>query len=873
MIKNYKRQVFFIFCMVNFIWGAGSSGAVQVRKVNKSSVKEYIGNVETLVQDSIKTTLAETTSETYIDRLPVRDVFDISALSAGYARGTFRGSRPEEGGVVYIVDGVPVNNPIGSARTGGSSGAGSNGLATEIPLLSVESMEVVRNGWDAEYGNANSAVIKITTKKGSRRKFHGEVRVDSDPTYVIGESEFYAPAWVMVYGGPNPEYDPDTNPPGAKPGGQIFGDGNLINWRRTFPESRNIEWELNGPEPFFTKVLKNMLPGYLTYSLSGHYKHNQSANRNNRGPDFGHSVLLNLDYVPSSSLNFNFSGLHQNRQYYPYSINRDYYLTTGELFGYKDSGTPVYVPNAIDIDGNEVPVTNHYMIYNSPAIRDYSSKYQLSMVHKVNPETEYKVILSRFSTGEGYETKDPVSGEILPYEDNGMIGFDAFRFKIPGTAIEGNSFTSNPLAMTRSRKHADQVRWMIKSDLTARMDKNSFKAGFEVNFYDLEYNYYGVATGGNDYNSEYERNPFSAALYIQDRFKHKKLIADFGLRLDYLDPHSIYSGVIFTGEGGSAVDTDYEVGDEKRVRDSRETKFKAVLSPRFRFSYFPDEKNTFRFFFGRFNKFPQFDKYYLNYTMDLRGAFKYIGNARLSAEKTILFEAGWNHRFDKSSGIDITVFYKDISDLVQTKEARDEYGQNFYMYINDDRANVRGMEFSFEKKTDNGITGELNYTLMQAVGRHSVPTQVFTTLYNSRPPITNVTNLDWDQRHRITGWLSYKTPDRHFLGGWLMTLMYQFNSGTPYTSPSRSAYRISNDRTYPSWDRWDMRIRKEFSLYKDLKVSFYGDIYNLFDGRDRVTHVNTEEFLRSGDPTAGGKFYEWIWQAPRSMKMGMSLKF
>ncbi|MCP4229664.1 MAG: TonB-dependent receptor, partial [bacterium] len=72
-----------------------------------------------------------------------------------------RGGRGEE--VAYIVDGINITNPI------------AGGAGMQVPTDSIEAMNVITAGWDAEYGEAQSGIINITTKEGTD-KFTGNVK-------------------------------------------------------------------------------------------------------------------------------------------------------------------------------------------------------------------------------------------------------------------------------------------------------------------------------------------------------------------------------------------------------------------------------------------------------------------------------------------------------------------------------------------------------------------------------------------------------------------------------------------------------------------------------------------------------------------------
>ena len=95
-----------------------------------------------------------------------------------------RGGRSME--VKYLIDGIPVNDPIG------------RGLGVHISTNAIEQIEVITGGFNAEYGDAQSGVINLITKAGSQ-KFSGRVR------YRVGQ-------WATHHGDPlyGPWRDPDN---------------------------------------------------------------------------------------------------------------------------------------------------------------------------------------------------------------------------------------------------------------------------------------------------------------------------------------------------------------------------------------------------------------------------------------------------------------------------------------------------------------------------------------------------------------------------------------------------------------------------------------------------------------------------------------
>ena len=103
-----------------------------------------------------------------LTQLPVDSFQDAIALRSGViAQGGqlhFRGGRTGE--VLYMVDGIPVRDPL----VGG---------AVDLATLALSESEILLGGLDAQYGNAQSGVVNISTKEGGST-FSGELRYLTD---------------------------------------------------------------------------------------------------------------------------------------------------------------------------------------------------------------------------------------------------------------------------------------------------------------------------------------------------------------------------------------------------------------------------------------------------------------------------------------------------------------------------------------------------------------------------------------------------------------------------------------------------------------------------------------------------------------------
>jgi outer membrane receptor protein involved in Fe transport len=142
--------------------------------VDRTSVIDLSLEETTIVTDQVVTVVAQRdllrltetqntrllTAET-IKNMPVTTVAELLAIQVGVvSRGGvihMRGGRGNE--ITYMVDGVSIKDPLG--------GRGAVDEAMNISGNVVEDMQVIKGGFDAEYGNATAGIVNIQTKAGS----------------------------------------------------------------------------------------------------------------------------------------------------------------------------------------------------------------------------------------------------------------------------------------------------------------------------------------------------------------------------------------------------------------------------------------------------------------------------------------------------------------------------------------------------------------------------------------------------------------------------------------------------------------------------------------------------------------------------------
>ncbi|MFQ6008777.1 MAG: TonB-dependent receptor domain-containing protein, partial [Candidatus Zixiibacteriota bacterium] len=113
--------------------------------------------------ERVITSNQRTITKEVIEVQPVTTVDELLTQVAGVVTGRegeifIRGGRAGE--VSYILDGVPIDDPL--------AGLGQAGASLSLVSGSIQEFTVIKDGFDPEYGDAVSGIIKITTRTGSK---------------------------------------------------------------------------------------------------------------------------------------------------------------------------------------------------------------------------------------------------------------------------------------------------------------------------------------------------------------------------------------------------------------------------------------------------------------------------------------------------------------------------------------------------------------------------------------------------------------------------------------------------------------------------------------------------------------------------------
>ena len=880
------------------------------------------GITVTAVKPLIKKDVTQTTriiEAEDIAAMPRDTVNGIIATQAGVSvlnsTGTLhvRGGRSME--VKYLIDGIPVNDPIG------------RGFGLHISTNALEQMEVITGGFNAEHGDAQSGIINLITKAGTQN-FSGRIR------YRVGQ-------WGTHHGDPlyGPWRDPDNGfrPVALEPFRGIFlgkpydyqtpyrGEAATVeelakregNAQVVFTEivpgvyadrTENpllpvIDTETGEPrvdpntgetimarQPYrdtdgtvidYEKKQVTLLDGYVVdlNQYSGLFndtkKYDLSPSHIGEfalsGPIWGNRLTFSFasqlrkdeSYLPNDdSMGYTFQGKTK------FEVTPNIKLTASGLFDQREThsygGSFRFLPSAIPV-----------------GTRDGRS-LSLQLSHNLNSGTFYTLTLGQFHRSfEAHQPDklwDPLN---KTFDENAWDPEKSFEQNQQEGRIRNP--TQQAYNDTNYLIAGDNNGWttrnsttsILKADFASQVTPNHLiQTGVELaanNIYNLGATNWGSS---NLYMEYYDVTPKSVSVYAQDKMEYAGMIVNAGLRYDLyapdgVSPADLLDPVELNDDGTIKLDkSEYKVG-LPIIKDPVEASTKHMLAPRLGISFPITDRAKLHFTYGHYYQIPQGDDLYENLSFDMRGAIRRRGNPNLEPEKTIAYEVGVAHQFTDDLTADLTGFTKDIDKLVSSVHV--DITNDYSYFINDIYGRVQGFELTVRKwRTERSrVSGSLSYTYSVAKGKGSSRNLGYLSYYYQQPEVTESHPLAWDQRHVVAAALDIQLPFDsavNFIG--------EYGSGLPYTPNPESPIKLDvNSKRYPATYNVDALISKR-SRIGGLTYTFFADIRNIFNTKNLYDLIDPVTYDRYGIPLNDKKHSDPLsWSAPRQVMMGVSLDF
>jgi len=814
---------------------------------------------------------AETISE-----LPVQEVSQLIELQAGVVTGSsgemhFRGGRSRE--VAYLVDGVPVSDVF-------SQGGGST---LHIENSVVQELQVISGTFNAEYGSAQSGVVNVVTKN-PEEQFHGEVQFFSGD-HISSQTDRF-----MAIDNINPLAERDFQATFSGPIPGIKNLGFFATTRLRNNESHRWgEQRYNVQDGFYIDAYRNWFTDRYSDQISefGEIPIPDSLITGNRknsplwhGNNF--SFTGKLTYVPMPLLNFNYTVFYNSGE----SVKQ-----------WNDNGDQ-----------------RRYSPFGNPKNYNQSHHHIFSMMHNPTKNIFYNLRFSyQYNKGWSHLYEDPSDP----------------RYQSVGTSDPVTGFVQGDQSFGRSNNR--RFVYLLNGDFNWQINRhNSIKLGFDAKFHDikyvdqpltntdetrsrifpdgkeLEFDAYVdtmLAWGGksipelrltNDNDASYIVNqlkPREYAIYLQDKIEVGEIILNAGLRLDAFD-----------SQGYTLINRRLKFIELVQASNRKRTPIKYQLSPRLGLSFPISTQGAFHVSYGHFFQMPSFSLLFDD-PVDESMARTHldditVGETNLDPERTISYEIGLQQQVSEDYAADLTVFYKDMRNLLGVEQITTSDVITYRRYVNRDYGNSKGITLAIEKLRTGLISGGIDYTYQVAKGSASDHNYLALMVVSERMSGSTVQYverqilpLNWDQRHTVNMTLSFSKPKN-----WTVSFIGSWGSGLPYTPSSLEERQLPESEFKNSarkpirWDL-DMKAHKKFKMF-GLDYKLFLRVYNIFDHLNeftvhsvtgRATNVARRpvdlEILKQRLETGGQFTLEendrnpgWF-SSPRKIQLGLAITF
>jgi outer membrane receptor protein involved in Fe transport len=697
-----------------------------------------------------------------------------------------RGGRGGE--VLYMIDGMPVNHPIYGGRS-----------VLDLNVVDVQSVELLTGGFSAEYGQAQSGVVNITTRSGGDQYKAG---VEYKTDRVKGLGEVYNTDYMSLYaGGPEPVTQAVLPLMGITIPGKtsFFLSGNLnitdtpydngktrgqfpLLWGmnideredNTFNLNAKVNWDLTQKDKFLLSY-HGSYKQWSSYDWLWKYSPDRIAgySRDNKAVNFQYNhVISNSTYY---NLNLGYLGVA-----YRGSLNG----RTPDSFWSRDTaGNYITSITAPQID----PRTGFYDTQGSQDIwrndkttsftfkGDYTSQVHSAHLLKTGIEVQY---------------------HDLSYID----------IQDGGTKLSRYALGLDSLPPPGPFPTFGQLRWVFKV------------------------------------------KPSIGSAYIQDKFELEYLVINAGVRMDWLSL------------GSTVMASDYrQRWEEATGLNADWSSFRYKVSPRLGISFPISERMVIFFSYGHFNQLPELQYYYrdpysggttgnpkLDYEQTILYEFgltnqisdywaidvksyakdvsKQVGTTRLLAALGTPVDLFDNNGYARARGLEFELT-KSYSDLFSGK-------------------------MTYTIQWANGYSSSAFDDYIRSQTDFPNPIRERALSWDVRHQVILTASLAAAENQEVE-LFGLKLPNL-----WNLTILYRFSTGTPYTPGDATTdpaefQRRENTAIGPSTSSTDFKFEKGFDLGKGAKLAFTIDMFNVFDQKniqmDYGFNVWTGKPMKYGD--------------------------
>lgn len=367
-------------------------------------------------------------------------------------------------------------------------------------------------------------------------------------------------------------------------------------------------------------------------------------------------------------------------------------------------------------------------------------------------------------------------------------------------------------------------------------------------------------------------HPMSFAAYAQDRIEFRDFLVRAGVRLEYFDarakiPDNLQNPAnAISGTG---------IPESKLVPTVKKT----VVAPRLGISYPVAEQGSVFFSYGHFYQMPGLGQLFSNsdyrVLKDLQAgdqSYGVMGNPDLRPEFTTQYEFGFKTQVGAMFGFDLSMYYKDIRNLLGVEFVQTYTAAEYARLTNIDFGEVNGFTAAVDFRGGTLLSASLDYTYQNAMGNSSDPRETAYRAEAGEDPRPRQVPLGWDQRHTLNTTITVSDPEN-----FLVTAVIRYGSGQPYTPAVLSrlgANLETNSARKTDYATVDLRAEKILDIF-GIRGSIFLRVFNVTD----ENAVNGFVFTDTGSPyytlnptgNAALLIDPSRYYAPRRIELGIAL--
>ncbi len=821
-----------------------------------------------------------------IQEMNVRNVQDVVAMQAGVTETPdgiqIRGGRVYE--TSYIVEGISASDPLSGT-----------GFGVEVASSSIQDVELITGGGNAEYGGSTSGVILTRIREGGS-KYSVTGSWQRDNLGINDSTQWNTDIVDLGLSGPIP----------------------FTSNKATFFTSANM---------FITDNYFGPTADQLKSSL---FQESTSSFIEGTNRIFNRSATDQTFWAPRQANNFS----HTLKLSYQIQNNTKLTITNQHSIKVNQS------TRSLQIVGNDAIITPGFQYFFSRDMDNantYTHRSNLTAVNfshvfkeRLRMETSVgRLFVNLRADANGRPFREETVSGILDAQSivSDPIGLfnplDSIVFVLPGPGLANNG----GIASLWHDHYVQEYTFKTKFKYISKNSTHFYSFGMEhklqeYQWIDVTSPWVGAPIAINDTLSTplisigstsdvWAVKPQEGGIFVEDQIKYKGLIATFGALFKYWAPGKFVDDAI--------ADPEAPILDQIRQDYLDKTvpfaglRWKARLLPKLNVSFPITENNVLYFNYGHSMRLahPRFvyqglDKVYQN-----RSFLSNLGNPDIDPEVSVSYELGLKTQITRDLAFTVTAFYNDRFDYIVSRriQVRDQTGQfvEKQFYINQDYARIRGVELGYNQRIGKWFRTNASFAYQIATGKSNTAAE--SSLQINTQGFVNATEenfLAWDRPFEFKAGLLFK-PDTSFRIGsvhfnnfkvylsanWKSGLRYTPYAQTGIAPNGRPQYERVIDAPFEevgeNWFWMDLRISRDFPISERSYMSLSIEVKNLLNNlNSQIVNPVTGRAYQYGDPlpinsrdplypdpenNSQPPFNPARWMQPRQILAGISFKF